>query len=204
MKPKDPAAASDQRRARKLQHVAVFLESSLEADGASGSLRGSPAPAAFGTGKQDAPPVGAFKTHGAIAFALRVRNADGLDAVTSAEARHLRGSPLHNATNTDAAFSELGERLTQLRESFRIEGSTEMTEPEDEHRAFSPQLGERVLLAGCGRKREFGIGIADGWRNVHLRLLAGPQLSYCGLQGRATGGRTRTVAKARWARMRPG
>ena len=204
MKPKDFAVVSDQCRARELQDIAMLLESPLEADGTSGCLRSGPAPAPFGSREEDAPPVSAFETHGSVTLALRVRNADGLDAVTSAEAGHFRGSPLHNATNPDAALGELREGLTQLREGFRIERSAEMSEPEDERRAFSPQFGESMPLAGSCREREFGNRIADGWRNRHVRSLPGPQLSYCGLQGRATGARTRTVAKARWCRMRPG
>jgi len=203
MKPEDLAAANDQRRARELQHVTVLLEGSLEADGASGCLRGGPAPAAFGSGKQDAPPVGAFETHGPVALELRVRNADGLDTVTAAEARHFRGCPLHHAAYPDATFGELREDLTQLRESFRIEGSTEMPEPEDERRAFCPELGEGVTLAGCCRERKFGSGIADGWRNLDQRFLQRRQLSYCGLRGRATGSRTRTAAEAPETWMRP-
>jgi hypothetical protein len=71
-----------------------------------------------------------------------------------------------------------------------------MTEPQDERRAFGPQFGESVPLAGCCREREFWNGIADGWRNLHERSLPVPRLSYCGLRGRAIGSPTRTVREA--------
>jgi len=118
MDPEDSPATSDQSSAGQLQHVAVFLETAFDADGASGCL-GQGAPAlALGRGKQDAPPVGALEAHGAVALALGIGYADGFDAVAAAEAGHFGGSSLHHAAHTDAAFGELGERLAQLRKGF--------------------------------------------------------------------------------------
>lgn len=119
----------------------MLLESTFEADGMSGSFCRGAASTAFRSGKEDAPPVRAFESHGAVAFAMRIRDADGLDAMAAAEPGHLRGSALHHATHTDTALAKFGECLAQLRECFRIEGSAKMAKPEYERRAFGPGFG---------------------------------------------------------------
>lgn len=168
MEPEDLAAASNQRGAWKLQHVAVLLKSPFEADGVPGRFRCGATTAALRTGKQDAPPVGAFESHGTIALALGIREADGLDALAAAKTRHLRGSSLHHAADANPTLIELRQGLTQLRERFRIEGSAEMPEPEDESRPGSPVLGEAMCLAGGYRVNEIRDRIADGWSLQHL------------------------------------
>ena len=118
MEPENSSAAGNQRGAGKLQHVAMLLNCPFDADGTPGCFGFGAATAALGTGKQNAPPVGAFESHGPIAGALGIRDADGFDTVSAAEAGHLRSSPLHHASDANAALVELGERLAQLRECF--------------------------------------------------------------------------------------
>jgi hypothetical protein len=150
MEPEDHSAARYESGTGELKDVAVFLESAFEADGMSGSFCRGAASAAFRSGKQDAPPIGAFESHGAIAFSLRIRDADSFDAMAAAEAGHLGGSSLHHATHADAALVEFGKGLAQLRECFRVEGSAKMAEPENERGACGPEFGEPVRFAGRG------------------------------------------------------
>src|SRR5208282_6322013 len=132
MDPLDAPAASHERGAGELENVAVLLNRPLKTDRKARRFGCGPPPTSFGSWKQDAPPVGAFQTHGAIALALGVRNAHGRDAVTPAELAHLFRSSLHDAGDADAAHVELRERLAQLRECLRVEGSAECRKQEVE------------------------------------------------------------------------
>jgi len=167
MQPQYFSALRNQRRARELQHVAVFLEASLNADRTSGCLRRGTAPAAFRGGKQDPAPARSLQTHGAVAFALRIRNANRLDAVAAAESRHLLAVSLHHAPHADPALLELCQRLAQLRERFRIERSAKMPQPENHRRAIRPQLREPVRFSKSKRVGEVRSGIAYRWFARH-------------------------------------
>jgi hypothetical protein len=144
MKPEDFPAAGDERRTGKLQHVAVFLKCALQTDRISRCFRLGATTPALRCGKQDARPVRALETHSTVAFTLRIGDTDGLDAVAAAEAGHLGRSSLYHATHVDAAFGELGERLAQLREGFRVERSAKMTQPENERGTGEPEFRQAM------------------------------------------------------------
>ena len=141
----------------------MFLESPFQADRATCRLCGGAAAASFGGRKQDSPPVGAFKSHGAIALAERVRNADSLDTVAPAEPRHFFSSSLHNASDADPSLLELGQGLAQLRKCFGIERSTEMAQPENQSGPAGPGLGEPPRLAQYFAEDKIRQGISDHW-----------------------------------------
>jgi hypothetical protein len=162
MEPQDFPGAGNERGTGQLQHVTVLLETAFNADGASSRFCSGAAAAALGGRKQDAAPVRALEAHGAIARALGVRDAEGLDAVATAETRHLGSGSLDHATHADATLAELWESLAQLRERFGVKRSAEMAEPQEERGTFAPQLGEAVRLAGDVRIREFRKRVADG------------------------------------------
>jgi len=206
--PQDFSATRDQCGPRQLQHVAVLLERPFNADGTSGRFRCRATTAALGSRKQDPPPIGSFQTHRAVAFALGIRDADGLNPVAPAEARHFDGSSLHHAAHADAAFAEPRECLAQLREGLRIEGSAKMPEPQNQRGTLGPKLGEMMRLAGGTGVGEIRSGVADGWYGRHEGMPTfRPQLSYrrtggCGLgTGRASllgAGRPRPRWPASW------
>ena len=176
MQPNDTAALRHEGCSRKLKNVAVFLESSLEADRKSRGFRFGAATPAGRSWKRNFPPGGALETHGAIAFALRIRNADGRNAVPPAETRHFPGSSLHHAAHADLALVESGESLAQLREGFRIEGSTEMPQPQDERASVGPHLGEAMGLSRRKSVGEFRNGSADRDTGCHMGLEPGASM----------------------------
>ena len=202
MQPEDFSAPGDQGGAGQLQYVAVFLKSAFETDGTSGcSCRGA-ATAAFGSGKQDVPPGGSFQTHGPVAFALGIRDADSLGSVAAAEACHFGSGSLHHTPHPDAAFKELRERLTQLREGFRVKRSAKMAEPENQRRTLGPELGEAMRFAGGNGVDEIRSGVAQAWFGCHERRLTFRRpLSY--RRNGAFGGRARSQARAGLLRRPP-
>ena len=142
MQPKDAAIATDQGGTGELENVAVLLEGAFEADSAARGFGIRAALAEASSGQKDFPPGAALQSHGAIALAGRIRDANLLDAVPATEACGLFRRALHNTAHANPAFRELGERLAQLREGMGIKRSTEMTQPENERRSAGPQIGE--------------------------------------------------------------
>jgi hypothetical protein len=139
MHPENLAAPCDQSGAGQLQDIAVFLEGAFQTDGTP-LLLGTRAVLPFrARGENDAQPAGAFQAHGAVAFARRVRDADFLHAMPSAEPGSLFGRALDHAADAHAALLEARERLAQLREAFGIERSAKVTQPQDQRRALRPE-----------------------------------------------------------------
>ena len=175
MDPLNAPTLGHERGAGELENVAVLLDRALETNGKARRFGRRAPPASFWSGEQDAPPVGAFQTHGAVALALGVRNADRGDTVTPTETRHLLRSSLHDAADADAALFKLRERLTQLRECLRVKGSAEMAQPQDERGSASPQLGQEMGVAGRGRVGELRDRIFNFWRAQHQYASHGRQ-----------------------------
>ena len=94
----------------------------------------------------------------------------------------------------DAAVIELRERLAQLREGFRVEGSAKMAEPENERGAIGPELGEAVGVSAGGRVAEIRSWVADVWFGRHMPIRGNSTAAILAQKGRVRMHRLQAVA----------
>jgi len=163
MEPEDDPVTRHEGGTGQLEDIAVLLEGPFQADGATCGFRSGATAATFGSRKQDVPPAGALEAHGAIALALRVGDAESLDAVAAAEPGHFFRSSLHHAADADAAPLEFRKGLAQLRKRLGVEGSAEVAQPEDQSGSRGPAFREALRLAGGILERKIRQGIANTW-----------------------------------------
>jgi len=142
MQPQDAAALRHKGSPGQLQDVTMLLKRPSETDREARGFGGGAPLAAFWSGKQNAPPVGALEAHGTVTLALGIRDAHRGNSMTPAESRHFFGGTLHDAAELNAALVESRERLAQLRECFRVERSAKMSQPEDERWPAGPEVRE--------------------------------------------------------------
>jgi len=178
VQPKDAAITADQGGTGELEDVAVLLEGAFQADAAARGFGIRATLAEASSGQKDFPPGAALQSHGAIALAGRIRDANLLDAVPATEACGLFRRALHNTAHANPAFLELGERLAQLHEGMGIKRSTEMTQPENQRRPRRPEFRKPLGLTGRQRVTELGGGVADF---VKLRHKLGERPAWLGV-----------------------
>ena len=161
MQPTEYAVRRHESCARELENIAVFLECALQADSAAGRFGAGAAAAEARGGTENFPPGGALEAHRQIALPRGIRNTHLRDAMPPAETRSFFRSSLDHAGHLQGALFEIRQGLAQLHEGVRVEGSTEMTEPEDHGRAGRPKSGEAARFAGVQAVDELRGRVAD-------------------------------------------
>jgi len=151
VKPQEGPTFGHQRRAGKLEDVAVPLPRTLQLVGTSGRLGLGAATLQVRSGEEQFSQRGPSQAQGTVALLPRIGDAERLDAVPPAETRGFFRRALHHAGQGDAPALEFAPLLAQLREYLAVELSAEVAQPQHQRRPGGPEVGKPLLLAGgCG------------------------------------------------------
>src|SRR5262245_56610800 len=159
VQPADDAGAVDDRDAGKLEPVGVAHERAADADLV--ALRHRLAALAHGI-EDDLAPAGAAKAVRSVARLLGIAETREVDAHLRADATGLVGRPLSDRDDLRAASRHRGELPLHLDEMLAADGSTEVTEEQQDRRLLAPEVGEADDAAVARRERGVRSGLAAG------------------------------------------